>query len=1294
MLAALLAAAARARTPPLAPDPREGVWLGAGEAVVHQALDRWSVFEGGATVNRLAADGSLVWIATDDGVIRLDTGSRRVSRLGMADGLPSQAVAAVAVDDAFVWFGTNKGLARYRKLDRTVRVFGEADGLPHAAVNDVLVVGRQVWLATRAGIALYDPDVDGVRGLAAAQGFLAEDVAELWAVGDEIWGRTERGLSRLRPKARSFTHFGRDEIGGAEIRAFAQDGERIWIGTENGLVGFEPSGDAFVPFPQQEALAGRAIVGVEPFTDYLFIATDRELVQWHKARRTLRVFGAADGLARSEGARGTALYGGQLVLLFADGAEVYDIQRDRWSSRGLAVTEGGRGASAWRAWMRADAFQPYDLRQRQAAEGRYADVEAGAGLGLALPGGRSFDGAFRVDYGQLDLPGVRDVDASLEYLGRESDVLREVRAGDALLYESVEEGLERAVPLLGAHARVASPGPAPGLQATADAGVRRGLSARDFLVGPRREVYQLSRRYVLPGSERVTVDGETLAAGTDYTLVNSSGQLAFLDPERVDDLSIVEVDYEYDLLPKKGLGVLSILDYLPADEEVGAWVRSGTPRLVSEESGLYAQIDGAAPKYIDRGWEESVFAEYRQAGRSLQVAVHDMGTEAHARDLFSFDLPPAREPVGGRDDVVLDIGLASSYAVKAVSGSFYFELSIDEKSDAAKQSIRIFALQVLDRAEGAGENRVPGPRPVLAAARVAISPGAGLEVGARVLQQTEGPEGVPGLRSAGLDGRWERPLGGGRLTAYAEAAGTEGIEDGAETGAGAMARLRISHRLVEGVASGRWQSPGYLSLTSRQTLFGELRSEGTVQATAYPAPWLPATVFFTRQLSEADGGGQGTVQHALARVQLAGEGLPASSVQVGHSLLDGPDGAETERVRIVGQTDYDLAQGPLAALGLRRLALRALYGVSDATSREDGAFARAVRAEQLRLEARVAPTADESGYVLFRGRRSTLRPAGGAWALGVEHWELTAGARSASLPGLVPSLSYSVVSDDDRVSGALPVQTVRGTFGAELQVFPGRWAKPLAPVLLDVRYSLSADDRTEGGLRTLGRRVHRVDNRFLWSGTSRLELELYQVLELPRAGAEGRSDGRRLELGNRAVFRPVPISPLTLRLDYLELRAPNDRTLAAGAPAFGLVRSWDGAAEWLMRWTRAVTTRLKADWARAETGDTLAAGDGGVPALRDFVQYRTGPELELRVLLAGADRSLYLVQRDRLYRLFGAGAGAVVGDGLEASLGVIWTVGDALYLDGEVAYRQLDCDGGPCQPVSALEPRLLFSGRL
>lgn len=138
----------------------------------------------------------------------------------------------------------------------------------------------------------------------------------------------------------------------------------------------------------------------------------------------------------------------------------------------------------------------------------------------------------------------------------------------------------------------------------------------------------------------------------------------------------------------------ALLAMLPADREVGDFARTGEPVVVTDKSTLYAEVDGAAPAYIDRGWSCSVFAGYRQGGCTVRVALHDMSTEQGAAALFSYEVPPAAEPLGS--DVVRAI-LSDGYETMGYRAQYYAHLAIDSSSDAAKQSIRIFTFDVLDQ---------------------------------------------------------------------------------------------------------------------------------------------------------------------------------------------------------------------------------------------------------------------------------------------------------------------------------------------------------------------------------------------------------------------------------------------------------------------------------------------------------------------------------------------------------------------------------------------------------------------
>jgi len=104
--------------------------------------------------------------------------------------------------------------------------------------------------------------------------------------------------------------------------------------------------------------------------------------------------------------------------------------------------------------------------------------------------------------------------------------------------------------------------------------------------------------------------------------------------------------------------------------------------LITDQTGLYNRIDGAAPKYIDRGWVSTVYANYIQGTRSIQVAIHDMGSDANAESIFNFEKPSSWQSINGLPNAVLDMGLSSAYATYAYVSHFLIEINISEKTDA------------------------------------------------------------------------------------------------------------------------------------------------------------------------------------------------------------------------------------------------------------------------------------------------------------------------------------------------------------------------------------------------------------------------------------------------------------------------------------------------------------------------------------------------------------------------------------------------------------------------------------
>ncbi|MGA7740311.1 MAG: hypothetical protein ABSF35_07770 [Polyangia bacterium] len=1372
-----------ARIPPLAVDPVEGMWIGGGEVFIYQTQGRWSVFPAGANVNKMTVDAQIVWVATDDGVIRFDSQSRRSTRITMDDGLPSQVVTAVAFDDQFVWFATNKGVARYRKLDRTIRVYTEKDGLPSKVVNDALTVGRQVWFATREGIAYYSPDVDGLRGFGEADGLAGADVAELYQVADELWCRTDAGLSRFRIVQRVFTNFSLAMMKAQQIRVFTVDGTTVWIGTDNGLYTLNDSDDSLLLFPQQAGLKGRFITGVEVDPSYVWITTDKEVAQYNRLTQFIRFFTVVDNLTREEGSLGTVLNGSLWTVMFPDGpAQVYDENLDHFVERKLGLTESNESKTTGHVFARLNAQTPYDFKAHQFDPNRYDTSDGNLSFGHSFSEDRNLSASARLDYGTLETKGIRTLQYNGEYMGSQNDVLRDVRVQDQLKYQTVEEGLDRPLLLQGAYARAATPGAEPKASVSATGGFRRGELVRDFITGPRQTTYQLSRKYIIPASERVYVDGVQLTSGTDYTIVYTAGQLSFLTPETIDDLSVIWVEYEADLMPVKNLGSLSLIDLLPADNEVGTWVQTGGVSLITDQTGLYNKIDGGAPKYIDRGWVASVYVNYSQGSRVIQVTISDMGTDANAEGIYNFALPAARLAIPGLTNAVVDMGLASAYAAYAYLDHFYIEINISAKDDPSLTSIELFMNEIMNRKTQAGANAGDPFKQWMMAARAAASPMHGMEVGARVVdlqdtgsqrQQVLDPltgqpmidpyTGLPvqkvtpprRLLTGAGDFRYQHAVGqGGLLTGYGEFAGSDRQDAGASDGWAGTGFVRLSSPTLEGTFSGRKDSQGYTALGNDSTRFGKLDDELRLSATGYPVSWLPTTVFFDRQRSWVDDASGnltddvGVIQHAMARVQMNKKGLPMTSLQLSSAILENSN-FSTNRIQAVGQTDYDLAQ-ILGFTHIKRFTVRGLYSFSQAETDQNGTFAYVDRVQQSRLEGRFSPTNTESIYALFRSRLlEREKTQGGSFDRSLLHWELYSGAKSTIIPGIVPTVNYTAIYDDNRlpaqsastststgtstgtgtasgtpvlapaslatsmspsvtavtpvgpgsVTLVPPTRTVQATIGGGLGIYPGQWSKLLSPAAIQPTVSIADNETAVDQTTTQYNRIYRFDNRAVWASGGRFDVELYQLHQISVTAQDHHENAVQTQIQNRFVYRPVFSSPITLRLNYQDTRSLNDPTLGGPPGSWADQVLYQGILQWLMRWNRVLTTLSTFTLDITDTSDFVYRDPTTLlVTLYDNRQYQVGPEEEFRFYPLKEAATLYIYQRDGVFRWFGHGEGMTDGISYYVAAGSIWRMGDKIYLDGGVEYDNLTClsqpVGSACLAVSRIVPRLYLTVNL
>jgi hypothetical protein len=775
-------------------------------------------------------------------------------------------------------------------------------------------------------------------------------------------------------------------------------------------------------------------------------------------------------------------------------------------------------------------------------------------------------------------------------------------------------------------------------------------------------------------------------------------------------------------------------------------------------------------------WVASVYATYQQGGSSIQVALHNMSSPEFAQSIFNFDLPVAREEISWDTtnpslkvpNAVIDLGLPTAYAAKAYTDKYYIEVSIDDRSDAAKVYLKTFTLQILNRDKLVTANLGDAFKEVLLAARAAVSPVQGMEIGARAvqLQQMSGTKYTDAgnqpaetrpvhLTSGAVDGRYQTQVGeGGLLTSYVEMAGSHDSNGVRPDGLAGMGFLRLSSARLEGMVSGRlntenWtplghttplapDANGVVQRTWNDARMGTLRDQMQMNVTGYPTAWLPVTALFTRQRAWLPDGSEGTgvLQHAIGRVQLNKAGLPATTLQFGSTELDNPNAFQTHRLQGSAQTDYDLA--PLLSFTrIKRFNVRALYSLSQSETGQNGAYAYGDRVRLMRLEGKLSPTVTESVNALFRSRdvgRQT--DVDGAYWRSIYHWELLSGAQSTIIPGLVPKLNYNLFYDDCRLQGGCagsggpvtttgvgtsnfwsntgvagsavvavgppgaaslqgPSRAVNGSIGGSLGIYPGQWWPKLSPLGFQPSVAVGNSERTDVNVQQQRDRVVDFVGTEVWAGR-KLEMMLYQRYRYTTSGQTGQENAAMTVLQNRIVYRPIFTSPFTLLINYEGDRILNDLGLDPTAQPWARTQTHQDMLEWLMRWNQVVTTRTRLKFGLEHTTGTFVMDPATqFPHDANHSKYSYGGELQVRLYPLADVSALYIYASAEWKQWDQRGDDPFSAWELIPSGGVIWRLGDRLYLDGHVYYDLTHCLSGPtCTTNYKVSPYVYFTMNL
>ncbi|HEX6241716.1 MAG TPA: hypothetical protein VFZ61_12500 [Polyangiales bacterium] len=166
-----------------------------------------SVRSGERAIRALTGDRNVAWLATDQGLYRLNFSGGNPSRVNAGGSSNLGWNAALLGTGGVVWLGGSAGLARYTPDSDSWSYWKASDGLISNAVNALALESRLVdgsprdllWVATSAGVSRFDVAQASFHSFTSADGLPSNDVSELLVMrdGTKVFA-TSGGLARYR----------------------------------------------------------------------------------------------------------------------------------------------------------------------------------------------------------------------------------------------------------------------------------------------------------------------------------------------------------------------------------------------------------------------------------------------------------------------------------------------------------------------------------------------------------------------------------------------------------------------------------------------------------------------------------------------------------------------------------------------------------------------------------------------------------------------------------------------------------------------------------------------------------------------------------------------------------------------------------------------------------------------------------------------------------------------------------------------------------------------------------------
>jgi serine phosphatase RsbU (regulator of sigma subunit) len=192
-------------------------------------------------VNAIDGNGSLIYVATNNGVYTLNSATGERTSRNTANGLPHNKINDLLVDrSGVVWIATlTPGLVSVNSEKQFL-----IEGKPKIEFK-TLVEGEDgvIWAGSDMGVFMFDFNNDSLNWFGTQKGLMSDYIYAIAAdPKGNIWAGHRMGLSVINPSRKTIQVYGRESGFDSDVRDNATDltsGQKMLFGTSAGIIQYD-----------------------------------------------------------------------------------------------------------------------------------------------------------------------------------------------------------------------------------------------------------------------------------------------------------------------------------------------------------------------------------------------------------------------------------------------------------------------------------------------------------------------------------------------------------------------------------------------------------------------------------------------------------------------------------------------------------------------------------------------------------------------------------------------------------------------------------------------------------------------------------------------------------------------------------------------------------------------------------------------------------------------------------------------------------------------------------------------